>query len=656
MGRNFIISLFLYQILGIWLPGFAVISTLKIRNLSVIEKLALSFGVGYCFNILMYFLFVPFSIGDYMIFGFLAIDVIAVFVLIRNRQMFLKDESKPEDIKNLLICCGFIFVITAYLFLAFAACNRIPGEISGNTFYQDLLHWIGNSTALVKGYPPVDFRTLAPDYHYHYFSSVQIAAVSIVTKIPVAEISFYYSYLQSAILLVLSAYCCLRKVLKNNRYVLVAMLILLFTAGFEKYTNLTFIHHIYLAPFGFDIGLSFALLVFYCVCRQLDELKINFSYLFLSLVFIMACAGTKGPIAVTLLAGSGLICFYWIMMRRFVIGVSYGVGLALCFGFVYYFFLSGASEIYQTVGKTTDIIASVASFGGIYDNLISFNMPVFLAKSVMFVVIPFLSHPWIFGIFAFAFVYRIFRIKSIKVADFACLIIVFTGIFLTMNFRYIGLSQMYFLLSTYPFALIFGIRGIGDFYRGVIAGKSRSFKTGFKIAGYFLAGVIVVCGNYFVWEYGFQNNSVVFFKKGISNVTRLDLVELEKDANYVSAGQYLAYKWIRDNTDPDAIFLCDAALRCKALPYSPGAFTERYIYFDKDERLAKKCMENDRSALSALKGKGVRYIIQTKSISPVFELPHEDGSLVFENAEVKVWGLVQEPGWFSNQVKNGKEK
>lgn len=61
---------------------------------------------------------------------------------------------------------------------------------------------MGNTIALQQDYPPVNFRTLKGDYVYHFFSSIQIAIVGLITAIDVLAYSICYSYIQPIIVMV----------------------------------------------------------------------------------------------------------------------------------------------------------------------------------------------------------------------------------------------------------------------------------------------------------------------------------------------------------------------------------------------------------------------------------------------------------------------
>ena len=101
---------------------------------------------------------------------------------------------------------------------------------------------------------------------------------------------------------------------------------------------------------------------------------------------------------------------------------------------------------------------------------------------------------------------------------------------------------------------------------------------------------------------------------------------------------YIAYQWIRTNTDKKSVcvndqYLVDSYTRP---PYAQGVMTERHMYISNME-LIKKCMNNDPEAIGELRKNGVSYVIQTKRLFPDFYCP--GGEKVYDGNTIAVYDI-----------------
>jgi hypothetical protein len=628
-----------YQAAGLWLPGLALARLLGVRRISRVERYALAYGAGYVLSIVMYYLFVPLGFSAYLAYAYVGVDVLSLVVLLWRRPTGAGGSRDRDDPRAMGAVLGFTTAIGLFLLFVNASAFRIPDTLAGNSFYQDLLFWIGNAESLLKSYPPVDFRTLAPDYHYHFFSSIQIAVMHLQTGVDLPRIGFDYAYLQSAVFLVLSAQALFRRVLSTSGRALVAMFLFFFTTGFENKTYMNFIHHLYIAPFGFDSGLALAMLALLCVVLQREERRLRTGLLVLTALLVASCTGTKGPVAMVLVVGLAAVCIEWIFFRREPLkGFVYGALVFSAFLAVYLLVLSGASDIYAE-SQTLGYLELVKPMDNFYHILRGLSLPPFLANALVIVFFPTFSQPYLYIPFGVAFLYSLIRIRTVDGIDVFCVVVSFVGIGATWYFQFLGMSQMYFMLATYPFALLFGLRGTSRMLEEITEREDPKYKGGMMKLVRYIVPVWIVLGIVSLLMYNYAKAAETYMKRGFDHAFGIRTAVPVKDPDSMTRAQYEGYVWISRNTEPDALFVSDAMLKMKTFSYIPGVFADRYIYYTKNYAEVTKLMTGNAASLAHFKALGVGYVIQSLDISPKFKLPAKSGTLVFQNSAMKVYKL-----------------
>lgn len=627
------LKFFLFQVFGIFLPGAGILKLLKLKNITDIEQIMFSYGIGYSLGIIIYFLLVPFGLGKLELLFYIIFPIFSIWVIFSSK---IEDTRVENDKEGFLICVVFIIAIFIFLLFAFSGKNELPIKINGTAHYNDLLHWVGNAIALKNGYPSINFRELTPNYKYHFFSSMQIGVVSQVTQISVMKVAMCYSYIQPIILLVFSGYSLIKRIVKNSFITTSTMILLLFTTGYEKLSSITYVSHIMIAPFGFDIALAFFMMVLFCLFLQIAQEKVNYQLLAITFVFFLVCEGAKGAVALVLLIGIAVICAYWLFIKREIKkALVYGIVILCGFLVVYVVVLNGAATVYLggVIERSIPGIWEIV-LNGIALRFTDRGCPVFLSQIFSIIIYIVISNPWTVCLTILYVIYSVCKRKIFDILDIAMLIMIICGYLFLFLFNLIGISQMYFVLAIFPCMTVLSGKMIEN-------ARSQAYLNSHNKRFLIILGIFLISAILNFFTNNSRNWARVNTIIGIKNFTQQ---ETDPTQYMITHTEYEAYEWIQKNTSEVAIFLCDKTLKDDIFSYIPGVYTERYIYKyldDADLQRGKDCYQNSQDALEYYISQGVEYIIQTIAISPNFECSTEQGKLIYENEEVRVYSIEQ---------------
>ncbi len=620
----------LFQIVCIIVPGIAFTLLVNKKIESRVELFAYGYILGYCLNIFVYYLFVPFKLQETIKYFYLLIFILSCIFIFKLNGRINALNCEWHDCGFCLFFITIIFVLQVILFNA----NNLPASIVGNTTHSsDLMYWIGDAIELSKEYPPLLFRDIErKSYYYHYFSSMQLALSYIITKIPMTIIAFSYSYIQPTLLLVFSAYIFFRKTLKCNYMLTVALTILyFFSTGYEAGFGINYISHMYCASFGFDISMAMAMVTLSYLVQISEEKNDGWrTYLCMTMTFIV-CLGTKGPIGMLILLNIGIIyIFKFFKDRKYKSTFLSGSMLVIIFIVMYLFVIGGKASTASTmtVGAGQGL---TSSFYGTkvfeyYLKLRQFHYPQYFAYFLCAICFMVGSN---YGIYILFFL-CLFINKKFDRYDIASLIVCIVGCILTLVIKHPSWSQQYFMMATFPSAMLLVAR---RFKEWTIEWKNK----GFLKKGWLFLAIFIIFNLYnFIKAPFFQS----YYSSGSKClITKTMPIASMDNPNYVTVDEQKAYEWIRENTEKDSIFACNFILgENKIRLYAPGVFTERYIWMG-DEKLISKCLEHDKDAIERLKEKDIDYIIVINRISMADPEMWKSVNLVFWNGDVEIYKI-----------------
>lgn len=609
---------------GMIIPGIAICKAFPIKEMTELEELLFGYIAGYILSIIIYVLSSCLNISDNFHITYIGVFIVSIIYLIKKgwkRETSENENSKKDFLWGVIILV--LFVISLFVF---SLKNAVPTFIESNNWHGDLLYWVGDSVSLTKEIPPRDFRSLDLRYSYHYFGALQLASMAKATGIAVVNIALRYSYIQAMTLIGLAAICFVRRISKNINVTLILFL-LLFATGFEKITGVTWFWHIYQIPMSFNIAISLEMTIAILLMIQLQNSKIDFKNLFLLLVSLAICTGTKGPSGAIILCGIGIVCIYWLIKREYKKSFLFGLASLAVWGMVYFCLLkSGNSNYMESSGYVDPFKLS-------FTNPMIVNIKILFWKTIYYFRDYVLINPWTFIPAAIYSCYALIK-RKMRCEDFAFLFMLGVGTILGYMLHYYGSSQIYFSLSTFPFAAALA----GKFYE-LLFEKLEKLKWGLwykKILVVVLFIGVIYCGLFWNWK----NTLQIYLQRGAQVLMGIS-PEYDNITQMMTHDEYEAYLWIRDNTDTNSIFLTDRGIEETMLCYIPGVFSERYFwggYNDVNEiERIKMCYEGHEDIVNYCKEKGIKYIVQNRRISKDFSLPQNKGRKIFDNNSIIVW-------------------
>lgn len=631
-----------FQIFLILLPGMGLTLLLKIPLKTDVELLAVSYAAGYILNIVLYLAVVPLGLQRYapLLAVPFAIAGIAGVLFLGGRI------SLEQDGKGMLICAAGLVILVGIEQFTYSGVNMLVPQRSENVYYNDLFYWIGNTNALMKEFPPTNFRNPGGIYNYHYFSSVQIGIMSLVTKVPPLALSICFSFFQPVFLMVTGSYCLLRKCTQKILFILLGMAGLLVTTGFETLAFISYTTHMYVGQFGFDYAIGMLLFLLYFLLCQYREKEFKWNYWLVIMVLFAVGAGLKATTAALSLIGIGVLCISWLVKKEYKKAFGYGLPILAVFVIMYLFIInvSGYAKV-GTAEYLSNAITWESTMPGIFNKIkgICFSWtPDFVIHILLFLCYGILCNPFIYGIFWFLVFLKAVVIRKWDAFDSVLFIASLAGIWLTLYITMFGASQMYFVMCSYPFAVLFSVRTLPQ-----LIPKLQNGAKGLRI-GLAAAGILLFITGVYQWYHdsyinGYHLGIKYYLKAGMENY--LGCVTGEKEiatdlydkyaSTYLNEEMEEAYRFIRENTDENAIMASNRK------SYSIGVYTERYVYNSGD---AMGIFENQgEEELAALKAKKVHYLIQTKlpefTETYDFALEREYGIVLFENDSVCFYEL-----------------
>ena len=618
----------LTQVCCILIPGVALVDGISIKGITSIENVLLSYSAGYTLSIILYFLTQFLNIYTYLNWIYILIFAVSfAIIVIRSNTNGNVQCSDWHWIWLLII----LFVIS---FIVFSCRYALPTFIGSNQYFNDLLYWAGDAVELNMEFPPVNFRTLKPDYRYHYFSALQLAVISRVTGIVVARVALTYSFIQAVVLMGLSAYCLVARMIRNSKARVITLLLLFFSTGFEKEVFVVYFSNIYLIPMGFNTAYAFEMIIVLLVLIQIEKDKINIPNMIWMMAFLAICTGTKGPTGAIVMVGIGITCLQWLCEKKYKKAFAYGLAALFVFGMIYFLFLQGTAKAYniqaQAASVTNEVNVTGAVNGANAGEVTESKKPSEILGFICYLI---LLNPWTVWVALIYMSACLFK-RSIRKDEVMLVSMIIVGVSLGYFINMYGRSQKYFSLSVFCFFAILAGRYIDTIADTDIV-KSVDSRLRVWIFRFFICFLLIGISIH-TMKFSKHRNSL---RDGIFHLMGRTVFDDGEDR--LSNKEYEAYDWIRTNTEDMALLLSDRQLEGDI--YTSGVFSERHVYrYQNEEELeqGRKAFLGEEESLRKFIDKGIDYIVQTKSFSPEFRVGGEYCQKVFENADIAVWQII----------------
>lgn len=646
----------LFQILAVALPGLAAYKLLNLK-LSPLEALTVSYGLGLAVLCLLYFFFAPFGAMAYIKYGVLALTVAsaAVLYLKRGTSFTSPDRKDGGEMKIALIFCAFAALAT---FVILSAATLNPAVAGARTFFHDTTNGVTQTVSASRGFPMTFLQMSGTENRYHISFFSYTAIMKLCTGISAFEVVTKLSLITISPLFAASFISLAKRFLKKNVYTVIAgVLGLVLPEGL-------IVHYIYQDVIGYPLGAVFSLLcaILFFEAESAEKKGIN-RYHLLSLLFLIAALGAKGPVAVTV---AFALCFC--LLLKLIREKDWGVipkGLMYVIPFFVVYFLiyaQGAgdsmsfSPLYSAIrtdfahslyGKMSDVVYKVVC-AAYY--VVTFDYIITLA-------------------FVAAILYLIFCKEKNILIDF-----LFGGLLVSYvllnTMKQTGSSEWYFVFVLIPFAMVSLILCCVK----LLEKASKKISRKVLLTAFALFGAAVLYTNfgsslefyygdptstlpmgiYAATEFSRFNKNKVLTDEQLNNLENQNMRR-----SIMTPEEYEGMLWLRDNTPEDAI-IADSRYILNNKYFNGCAFAERSFYLEGfgfvtmdesndnyEEKARREAILHglynflDDGVCVLLSADGCDYVIISELVTPGFSVGEKYGTLVFENKDIKIYKLVQ---------------
>ncbi len=635
------VKLFSYQTLSVVIPGMAMVLILRIKIASDVGWIGYSFVMGYVYNILLYYVTVPFGLQIYVKVIGVAAAALSMVLLWLKRSDVIGCEHDGAGMK---ICTVGVIVYAVFMFIAYNGNGLSPallGRTDYYTYHRDIQYWIGNLHSLIKQYPPLNPRDYdAGIFNYHYFSSIQLAVQAIWTGIHPAMLCMGAYFHVTVVMVVFGAYLFAKSVIPEQRPVVLAMGALLLTSGIENVTIVEHICHYALAAFGTDYGLGvmlFFILALYQYSMGTQSAVNGGGGGTICILLLAVLTGSKGPYGAVALCGIGVVCLYWLCNRKPLRAVVFGITALSVFGIIYFFVCNTAgyvgdgnsASIYHLVIRTDP---SMSIPEACFRKLVREAVNILLMKPVVL---------WPLAVIVFT---KLCRRQRFSVFEWSCLGMAFVGLSVNALIRIPGNSQGYFALAALVPAWCCVLCNVK--YDKDIFARWGSWK-------YIVAAVMLLIGvGGFLWGYNRNGNRFgVFYSisDGIYNIAhRMTGQEMPvrsdgkiEDGKMLGKQEYEQLTSLYGDGELDGILLYSLPeQRADLAPFRKNlisSFSGKYIW--QNTEAVNAFIEEDTEQMQEFYDMGVRYLLVDFAAESDISIPETNADMIYDSSEMRIYKI-----------------
>lgn len=491
-----------------------------LKACGIYENVPISFCLG-CI-----FLYLNFIVFDFIN---LSKGLIILPLALGGYQLYLnRDKLKPDFLfkenswVSYLTFAGFCSAFVICVLLPYARADKVTN------FYvhQDMMWSVGNAASVHLGFPLQDMRFADTPLNYHYLSDATAGLLGLASGQPAYESLCFYWYLPVAIVLIAGLYQTAKKFCDSDLLCRFIPFIVLFTIKFGgEFHYLSNINGQGSATLTLCGGLLLAGIVSQDDFRfkNLDTIKkICFAVCCVAIGFTISMfKSTIGALFCLAVLASCIVGFFTRKTKAEHIIMC--TGLAAGFGIAYIFILSNA--INNLVFDGWDKLANI------------------------FTVLPEIGIG--FWIYLACLVFSLINFKKLSFLQLCANAMCIGGIVAYMTYYHYSASQVYFIIIAIPMMWLAN----SDFLSRYLFNKQAfdtsklSFVFKKQVLGYIFMGVILA--------FALDNslNLIPNARSGVQAMLRIfDLRLYDYEESYVTADDYEAMVWLRENTGPDDIF------------------------------------------------------------------------------------------------------
>lgn len=635
------LKLFLFQLFGLLLPGLIVENKFT-KNSNSISKLAFSYFFGILVVLIEYVILMLLGISKYSYIVLIIQSIVLIYYFVKNKLY----ENIECNEKDWVYCLILVLFINIFCLLAVSLGNTYPTITNSTIYNKDFLYWVGNTLSFTKRNPVEDYRLVGYPFYYHYFSNVLLAQTSFFISGDVVDISLLFSSILPSVLLVLSSYTLLSKVIKKKLLIYIGMVLILFADSSSCFLT----SHLYACSFGYDYGYAIGMLSISYLIDMFNNDTYFIKEMIVSCLLIATCTGFKGPVAVVALMGYAVVALYLICTKRIKQGFVSGIIWLISFLLIYILFVSATLCPYEIQGNSLELVGLFKGFDmnvGPINTYISIRDVLKLSDSSLLKIISiiyyiFKQNGFVFVTFIGMIIYLIYQIvkkQRLNIVMLVSISIFIWGWALTLITHQDGNSQMYFGMSVIPFGVFGGMHLIEKIHLNRIQ----------KIVAVFVIVILTIPN-----VLNFINHEVIDKSRlGLStyNGTRINNVDFSSTVNcYVTKEDYEVAKWLENNTIDSDLIAVDSFEYGAIKNYEVlGVFSKRFIWNDgkytdyEYEANRRQEIVNDvisgNVSINVLIDEGVSYLVKTPYIANNYELDVNHSEIIYKDNGYVVYKL-----------------
>jgi len=629
---------FLYIIFSaIFLPGWLIQQQLKVNLKDGISSIFFSFALGSAVAILIYACLLVLNIQAITAYIFYAISIfsIGLFAYIWFRRLPIHGiPNHKTDVLKVSIILSVVFILS---FVIFQMSQRSALHIGYQNLFHDSTYWFKNCIASTKGYPIPELSVNGLHLYWHLFSCFYVAIIHFCTNIEFYDICFSLSYLWDMLLLVGSVYVVLNELFEKKKLVYFGCIILLFVTGFEKQLSFFYIEHIYQCKLGVSIGIAFSLFSFIFLIKAIKQSYVFSKEFVVALLFFAVATGAKVPYACVLLVAIGFLYVFSSNKQNWWKNMlALGCFLSIFLVIAKLFIIDNNALIAETSNHKLSLSLQgsallIPKINAIYLSLSKYIGSVFswIIVTAGFVIG---TNYVAFGMFLFTLAVAIIKKKYKDIFLWSIFLMAIVGIILGIFVHHPGRSQVYFLFTAIPYAVIFALF-IYEQCEFKLKRASLYLFNGFIVVS--VITTILFSPKIFTGGGTYKANS---------HSSSLDGFDITRD-------EIIALQWVRDSLPQDIVLATNKILAPKASrSFVTSAYSERQVYIEGydftnlpnnqlvDERISllDAYLNGEKWAKDELLSDGVSHFVLYKAFNTSNEYM---GKVLYENPAMVIYAL-----------------
>lgn len=661
--QNILVFL-VFFVFYIQLPGLLILDRLNIAPSNLSTKLLFSFFSGWAINIFLYFISDLLRTNYLLLLVCPILSIVFIIIKARSPKTSLNITEKYNSLSStffLFACLSLLFILlnTQYLYLS---------PESSDIIYMnpDKAYHLGLIDSLSHDYPLQSPWIQGRFIKYHIFTEILYAIPVKIFGLSSDTILMSCGPYLTCYAICLSFYSLFQEFSnKKDRAGLYCLLVLLSNIFIGKYIYSSIAFRFIFVnenAAGYGIAGALALLILIRYWYQSREEGNSKAYLFLLVILTMLETGIKGPMAAVIVAALvGTFLVALIMKKTPLKTILPILLILLSFILVYATVLglkgqsNGSGEAVFSFGTITNIAFWKKSF-------VAWMTSLHIPSSIRLVIILLVFYVFMTTAFCLPFVIGYIRemilvFSKKKDFDFSKVVIYATtmvGLLAMFFLNYSGHSQIYFgLVSVFLVPLI----GFWLFEDLELAGntKSRLYRV-LKICFIVMISITTI-------------SLAVYYGHKISNVK--DYLNSDtKHSKYLSISndEYVAMKWLEENTPDDSLIAADRyySVPLKNYSYSNrwsnrfflyAAYSNRFYYISgsgynlgaKEWPIRKKMIElNNKLYQSSYNNRaklanklGIDYIVVSKRFTKNSNLSDSHLKLCYYNSDVNIYEVLK---------------